>query len=174
MSGLAGGASVIMFVRFMKSQSLSLALAALLTASLHAQEPNPAELESKFKAMMTGVTMSGHWCSVKDGALGEQKNEKYTIVSAEKGNGDAWIIHAKMSYGGKEIVAPIPVQVKWAGDAAVMIVDALKIPGPTGYSGNSYSARVLFHDNTYAGTWSGGNHAGLLKGIITKDEAAGK
>lgn len=173
MSGLAGVGAEIIFAGLMKSKSLRLiAVAAFLTASLYAQEPNRAELEAKFKETMTGITMSGRWCSVKDGVLGEQKNEKYTIVSAEKGNGDAWIINAKMRYGGQEIVAPIPVQVKWAGDTPVLVVDALKIPGPTGYSGNSYSARVLIYENTYAGTWSGGDHRGLLKGIITKTDAA--
>lgn len=172
--GWQGWVEEIRLANFMKLKSLPIvaAVAALLTTSLHAQEPNQAELEAKFKEMMTGVTMSGRWCSLKDGVLGEQKNEKYTIVSAEKGNGDAWIINAKMRYGGQEIVAPIPVQVKWAGDAAVMVVDALKIPGPNGSSGNSYSARVLFYDNTYAGTWSGGNHAGLLKGVIVKNTGA--
>jgi len=175
MSGLAGVDRGVILAAIMKSNFLRLAtVAAFLTASLQAQEPNRAELEAKFKEMMTGVTMSGRWCSVKDGVLGEQKNEKYTIVSAEKGNGDAWIINAKMRYGGQEIIAPIPVQVKWAGDAPVLVVDVLKIPGPSGYSGNSYSARVLIYDNTYAGTWSGGNHTGLLKGVIAKTDSAAK
>lgn len=157
----------------MKSKLLSILTAAgLLTASLGAAEPAKADLEAKFKETMTGVTMTGRWCSLKDGVLGEEKAEKYTIVSVEKGNGDAWIINAKLRYGGREIVAPIPVQVKWAGDTAVLVVDALRIPGPNGSAGNSYSARLLIHDNTYAGTWSGGNHAGMLHGVIAKDAAA--
>lgn len=144
----------------------------LSIAPLLAQEtkaPSQQELETKFKETMTSVVMSGRWCSIKDGALGEEKEDKYTIVSVEKGNGDAWTINAKMKYGNREVVAPIPVQVKWAGDTAVIVVDKLSIPGPGGYGGTAYSARVLVYENTYAGTWSGGNRAGLLKGLITKD-----
>jgi hypothetical protein len=29
---------------------------------------------------------------------------------------------------------------------------------------------VLIYDNTYAGTWSGGDHAGLMNGIITSEK----
>jgi hypothetical protein len=130
------------------------------------------DLEAKFKETMTAVTMSGRWCPIKDGILGEEKEDRYTIVSVEKGNGDAWTINAKMKYGNREVVAPIPVKVKWAGDAAVIVVDKLSIPGPAGYGGTAYSARVLVHENTYAGAWSGGNRAGLLKGLITKDKPA--
>ena len=59
-------------------------------------------------------------------------------------------------------MAPIPVFVKWAGDTAVITLDNVGFPG-----GDSYSARVLIYGNTYAGSWSGGNHAGLLNGLIT-------
>jgi hypothetical protein len=147
----------------------------LLIAPLKAQETkgtNAEELESKFKAAMTAVTMTGRWCPVKDGVLGEEKEDKYTIVTVEKVSGDSWVINAKMQYGKREVVAPIPVQVKWAGDTAVIVVDNLQMPGPGGYGGTAYSARVLVHENTYAGTWSGGNRTGLLKGVITKDQPA--
>jgi len=151
------------------------ALSFLSIAPLPAQEtktPSQQDLEAKFKETMTGVTMSGRWCPIKDGVLGEEKEDKYTIVSVEKGNGDAWTINAKMKYGNREVVAPIPVQVKWAGDTAVIIVDKMSIPGPGGYGGTAYSARVLVYENTYAGNWSGGNRAGLLKGLITKENPA--
>jgi len=57
------------------------------------------------------------------------------------------------------------VQVKWAGDTPVITLDNVGIPG-----GNSYSARVLIYNKTYAGTWSGGDHAGLLNGVITNEK----
>jgi len=151
------------------------ALGLLSIAPLLAQEtkaPSQEDLEAKFKETMTAVTMSGRWCSIKDGILGEEKDDKYTIVSVEKGNGDAWTINTRMKYGNREVVAPIPVQVKWAGDTAVIVVDKMSIPGPGGYGGTAYSARVLVHEKTYAGSWSGGNRAGLLKGLITKDAPA--
>jgi hypothetical protein len=126
-----------------------------------------AELEAKFQETMTAATMSGQWTPIKEGALGEAKPEKYTIVSVLKTSGDNWVINAKMRYKQQDIVAPIPVQVKWAGDTALIIVNNLTIPG-----GGTYSARVLIHEGTYAGTWSGGNHGGLLNGLITKTAEA--
>jgi hypothetical protein len=155
----------------------------LLLASmtcLHAQETKPApaakpatdaaakpaptqeELEAKFIATLSKATFTGRWCLVQDGKLTPEKEEKYTILGAKKLEGDSWMIGSKMNYGGKEIVAPIPVKVKWAGDTAVIIVDKLTIPG-----GGTYSARVLVYEKTYAGTWSGGDKVGLLSGMIT-------
>jgi hypothetical protein len=123
------------------------------------------ELETRFKATMTKATMSGRWCLIEDGTLGPEKEDKYTILSVSKLGGDAWIVNARIEYNQKSMVVPVPVAVKWAGDTPVLIVD--KIPMP---SGGVFSARVLIYDNTYAGTWSGGDHAGLLKGVI-KNEA---
>jgi hypothetical protein len=32
----------------------------------------------------------------------------------------------------------------------------------------TYTARVLVHGDTYAGSWSGGSNAGLMNGIIKR------
>jgi hypothetical protein len=132
--------------------------------------PSPDELEAKFKAMLTKATLSGRWAPIKDGALGAEKEDKYNIVSVGKVSGDSWVVNARMQYREREFVAPIPVKVKWAGDTPVLIVDNFQLPG----SQNRFSARVLFYDHTYAGTWSGGDHGGLLSGVISneKDENA--
>jgi hypothetical protein len=37
-------------------------------------------------------------------------------------------------------------------------------------AGGTYSTRVLFYDKTYAGTWSGGEHVGLMNGVITNEQ----
>jgi hypothetical protein len=132
--------------------------------------PSQEELEAKFKTMLTKATLAGRWAPIKNGTLGEEKEDKYEIVSVGKVNGDSWVVNAKMKYGGREFVAPFPVKVRWAGDAAVLSVENLQMPGGQ----NSYSARVMFFENTYAGTWSGGGHGGMLSGLITqeKDEKA--
>ena len=160
----------------MKTILSSAAACGLVLCSLvRAQEtksPTQEQLEAKFKETMAAVTLSGRWCSLKDGMLGESKEDKYTILGVEKVSGDSWVINARLQYGKRDVVAPIPVQVKWAGDVAVIIVDKLQIPGPAGYGGTAYSARLLIHENTYAGHWSGGDHGGLMNGVITKDTAA--
>ncbi|HEY0548151.1 MAG TPA: hypothetical protein VGF13_01035 [Verrucomicrobiae bacterium] len=125
----------------------------------------PEALEAKFKTTLTKATMAGRWCAIKDGALGPEKEDKYTIISVTKLGGDAWLINTRIQYNQKDIVAPIPVQVKWAGDTPVIIVDKIPVPG-----GGTYSARVLIYEHTYAGTWSGGDHGGLLNGVITNEK----
>ena len=171
----------------MKTPSTVLAvllLAAVLVVCAQEQKPSDAtsppaatakpklsqeELEAKFKTTLTKAVMSGRWCGIKDGKLTPEKEDKYTIVSVNKLGGEAWIVHARIQYGNKDFVAPIPVFVKWAGDTPVITLDNIGMPG-----GNSYSARVLIYGNTYAGTWSGGDHAGLMNGIITNEKTDAK
>ncbi len=124
------------------------------------------ELEAKFKATLTKATMSGRWCGIKDGNLTPEKEDKYTIVSVNKLGGEAWIVNARIQYGEKDFTVPVPVQVKWAGDTPVITVDGMSMPGGK----TAYSARVLVYGKTYAGTWSGGDHAGLMNGIITNEK----
>jgi hypothetical protein len=156
-----------------------MAIALSADASLRAQDnPKPeaeakpaktetprAELEARFKAALTKATLSGRWCGIKDGRLQQEKEDKYTVTEVTKIGGDAWLIYARIQYGQKDFVAPIPVLVKWAGDTPVITLDEVGLPG-----GQSYSARVLVYNKTYAGTWSGGGHAGLLNGIITNEK----
>jgi len=164
----------------MKRKSLfTFGLVALLTTSglkTSAQETKEAapqkpkltqeELEAKFKATLTKATLSGRWCGIKDGKLTPEKEDKYTIVSVAKIGGEAWLISSRIQYGNKDFVAPIPVFVKWAGDTPVITLDNVAMPGGK----NSYSARVLIYEKTYAGTWSGGDHAGLLNGVISNEK----
>lgn len=128
-------------------------------------QPSQDELEATFKATLTKATFTGRWCSIKDGKLSPEKDEKYTINGVTKLGGDVWLITARIQYGKTDIVAPIPVQVKWAGDTPVIIVDKFGLPGS-----GTYSARVLIYEKTYAGTWSGGDHGGLLNGLITNQK----
>jgi hypothetical protein len=131
------------------------------------------QLEGKFKATLTKATFSGRWCSIlqegqapdKRLKLGPNKEDKYTIIGVSKVEGESWLIRARIQYGKVDVVAPIPIQVKWAGDTPMMIVDNMQIPG-----GGSYSARVMVYDNSYAGSWSGGEHAGLLNGVINAEK----
>lgn len=135
------------------------------TADSEKPKVTQEELEAKFKATLTKATLNGRWCGIKDGKLTPEKEDKYTIVGVAKLAGDTWIINARIEYGDKNFVAPIPVRVKWAGDTPVITLDNVGIPG-----GHTYSARVLIYGRTYAGTWSGGDHAGLLNGLITNDK----
>ena len=130
-----------------------------------ADEAKPAptpELEAKFISTLTNATLKGHSAMIKDGQLGPDKEEAYQIVSVKKLEGDHWQINARFQYGGKALDLPIPALLKWAGDAPVLIFDGINLGGP-----NTYSARLMVYDTTYAGTWSGGDHGGMLYGLIS-------
>lgn len=123
--------------------------------------PSTSELEAKFIATFTNATLTGRACSVKDGQLGPDKEDTYTVVSIAKTSGDNWTITARISRDGNSFDVPLPIKVQWAGDAPVLIIENLAFGGQ-----RTYSARVLVYDNAYAGTWSAGDHGGLVNGVI--------
>ena len=124
-------------------------------------------LEKAFQERLTNAVFKGRWRLVKDGKLGEESEDKYTIAGVSKQGPDVWLVSARVQYGKKDVNVPIPVNVYWAGDTPVITLANVAIPGL-----GTYSARVLVHDGAYAGTWSGPGHAGFLQGVIEK--AAGE
>jgi hypothetical protein len=154
-----------MGVRILSSLILAVGLSFSFAQENAKSASHQAELESKFKELLTDCVFDGHWCMVNDGTLSEEKAEKYTITGATKSGGEVWLIYAKMQYRGKEVSVPVPVQVKWAGDTPVITLDKVTIPGM-----GTYSARVLLFEKTYAGSWSAGNHGGMLHGLVQKKE----
>ena len=132
-------------------------------SKLAAVEKSLEDLEAGFVQTLAGVLFEGQWCLIQDGKLSETKPEQYEIVGVMKTGGDRWIVNARIQYGKINLVAPVPVQVKWAGDTPIMIVDKFTMPGA-----GTYSARVMIFENTYSGTWTAGDHGGLLHGLIVK------
>ena len=126
-------------------------------------KPTREELETRFQATLAKATFTGRWSLIEKGQPGLEKEDKYTILGVSKVGGEVWLIHARIQYGGKDITAPIPVKVRWAGDTPVIVVEDVGVPGS-----GKYSARVLLHQDTYAGTWSGGAVRGLMSGVITR------
>ena len=122
-------------------------------------------LEARLKTSLSGTTFVGRWCLIADDKLGAEKEETYTINSVTKLGGTIWLINARVQYANRDLNVPIPVAIKWAGDTPVITLTDLTIPGL-----GTYTARVVIYGKTYAGTWSGGEHRGLLQGLIKKNE----
>ena len=123
-----------------------------------------AEQEAKLTAALADATLRGRWAPIKDGQLGPEKEDAYQIVSAKKVEGDKWVVNARLKYGGQTMDVPVPAVVKWAGDTAVLLFDNVNFGGP-----RSYSARLMITGNTYLGSWSGGDHGGVLYGLIVHE-----
>lgn len=126
-----------------------------------------SDKEQKLVAMLENATLSGKWRLVEGGKLGKEADDAYTIHSIEKARGDVWIVKARIKYGDKDLTLPVPVEVHWAADTPVLSVTDRGLPGL-----GTYTARVLFYDGYYTGTWSGPGHAGFLSGTIVKAAAA--
>jgi hypothetical protein len=122
---------------------------------------NHADLETKFAAMMAGVTLVGH--STLSNGEGVSGEERYVIDKVSKLAGDTWLLHARIQYSSHDIRVPVPVSIKWAGDTPVITLTDLTIPGL-----GKYTARILLYRDQYAGTWSSKDHGGPLFGKIVR------
>lgn len=142
---------------------------AVLPCLSQAEDLDRKQLEKQFENDLTEATFVGTFNIIEDGQPGPVRREKYTIQGVQKGEGDLWIITARIQYGQTDVAVPIPVRVLWAGDTPVITLTRLSIPGV-----GTYTARVLIYDGTYAGTWSGGKHGGLMSGVIQHKPAADK
>jgi hypothetical protein len=124
--------------------------------------PDRGELEKKFSESMSGATFDGYFTETP-GDEAKPRESKYVINKASKVKDDLWLFEARIKYGDHDLTVPIPLVVRWAGDTPVITLDNAGIPGF-----GTFSARVLIFDNSFAGTWSGGNHRGELYGRVVK------
>jgi hypothetical protein len=142
-------------------------IAALSLDSLPAADEgaNTQDPAAAFTVMLENATLNGSWAPIDKGLLGDEKKDRYHIVKTRPKEGDTWEIFYKMKIQGREIVYPIPVTIKFAGDTAVMILNN----SPVGV-GQTWSARILFHDDVYAGSWwnKGKTKGGIVSGTITR------
>jgi hypothetical protein len=111
---------------------------------------------------LTGATLAGFF-SLDGKESAPNKPDKYQIVSAKKLNGDDWVITSKMKIGENEVDIPIVIKVFWADDTPVMSLTDLTIPGM-----GTFTARVMFFGDRYAGTWQHGEKGGHMWGIVEK------
>jgi hypothetical protein len=126
-------------------------------------EPKLNEQEQKFAERMSGVALIGSF--TVDGREGGAKPERYEIESAKKLRDDYWVITARIQYGKNDVKVPVTVKVLWAGDTPMISLTDLTIPGL-----GTFTSRVLFHDDRYAGTWQHDDVGGHLFGRIEKIE----
>ena len=123
---------------------------------------NPeAERDRQFERMLSGATLIGY--STRDGREGLSKEERYHVDKVARLAGDTWLFQTRLKYGSREIPAPIPITIKWAGDTPVITLTDMSIPGL-----GTYTARVMLFRDRYAGTWKGKSAGGELFGRIVR------
>lgn len=143
-------------------------MASVFTASMAWSDDAPpkdrAALEKAFTEQLTGATLVGSFSIAgKDG----NKPERYEISKVEKLEGDTWIVTARVKYGDKDVSVPIAVKVFWADDTPMISLTNLTIPGL-----GTFTSRVIFYGDRYAGTWQHDSVGGHLWGKIEKKKTA--
>jgi hypothetical protein len=128
-------------------------------------QANQQERFMRFAESLSGVKLIGRFTILgKEDAA--PKDEEYTINKVTKmPSGDYWLFSARIKYGEHDFSVPLPLQVKWAGDTPMITLTDLNIAGQ-----GPFSARVIFYNNKYAGTWSHGDAGGHMFGRIVKLE----
>ena len=152
--------------RMFRFNILLLAFALLPTHLIQAQ--GDPDIEAKFVAMLKSATLKGTWAPIQQGQLGgENSDDSYRIARVERLEGDNWQIVSLFDFEGQSIEYPISAVVKFAGDTAVLILNDVR----AGPGEGNWSARVMFHNDVYAGRWwetADPEHGGTIAGTITR------
>lgn len=124
-----------------------------------------AALEKEFVDKLSGCALVGSF--TVDGKDGKPREERYEISSVKKLQGADWVITSRIKYGDKDVVLPVVVQVFWADDTPMIALTNRTIPGL-----GTFTARVFFHGDRYAGTWQHDEVGGHMWGRVEKQKPA--
>lgn len=140
-----------------------------LTASSLTQaddvSPEQQQREAVFSEQLGNSVLTGSF--TVDGDETVPKPERYEIESVTKATGNLWTFMTRIKYGKTDARLPVTVPVVWAGDTPMVQLTNATIPG----LGQEFSARVIFYENRYAGTWQDGTKGGLMFGTFRKAQA---
>jgi hypothetical protein len=128
---------------------------------------DPASLtdaERQFSERMKNVALVGTFSVA--GREGRASNpDGYEIASVEKVGNDLWRFNAKMDccgLGGSGAI-PIVVPMRFVGDTPMIMMTDTSLPGV-----GTFTVRVFFYGDRYAGTWQHGRVGGQMSGRIEK------
>ena len=123
-----------------------------------------AELETELSKLLSGATLEGSFTTTGPGQDGARLSaDKYTLGEVRKLAGNTWMIQARM----RDAMIPLPLPIEWAGDTPVIVVEDFTIPGM-----GTFSARVMFYADHYAGYWKHDERGGSMFGVIHRANAA--
>ena len=138
--------------------------AAVDTASL-------TDVERQFTERMRDVSLVGSFTVTGretrgPDSRGGPRTDRYDIASVEKVGENLWRFNAGMECCGVKGHIPIVIPMRFAGDTPMIMMTDTEIPGV-----GTFSVRLFFYGDTYAGTWQHGKVGGLMTGRIEKKTA---
>jgi len=120
------------------------------------------DLERQFTERMRNVSLVGAFTVAgRDGRA--TREDRYDIESVEKVGDDLWRFTAGMSCCGVNGSIPIVVPMRWNGDTPMIMMTDTSLPGL-----GTFTVRLFFYGDHYAGTWQHGAVGGLMWGRIEK------
>jgi hypothetical protein len=129
-----------------------------------------AAREAAFSEQMASTVLIGSFTVDGQSDGNALKEERYEIESVVKTGDNLWTFTTRVKYGKVDTTLPITVPLQWAGDTPMVTLTKASLPG----LGDEFSARVLFYENRYAGTWQHGPVGGHMFGRIEKRDAEPK
>lgn len=132
-----------------------------------AKKTGPLPPVAEFEKYLSNSTLTGVF-TIDGRPLNKLEEERYEIKSAKKVEGEEnlWEITTRIKYGDKDLTVPVFVNIDWVGRTPMIVLDNISIPGL-----GTFSARVVFHDRKYAGTWKHDNVGGHLFGRVEPADA---
>jgi hypothetical protein len=139
---------------------IAAALATASTTNRRDDDEAQERREEAFAELLTGARLTG-WFTDDTRPDAPPAKDSYVISRCEKADGGKWLFEAVVGENGLKM--PLYVPIEWAGDTPVITLDQFPVPQM-----GSFDARVLFHQQGYAGTWKGEKHGGQMMGRIER------
>jgi len=122
------------------------------------------EVERQFVEQMNGAALVGRF-TVSGREDRSARPDRYDLYSVDKVGPDQWRFNAKIGENGTTL--PVVVTMKFADDTPIILMTGATIPGM-----GTFTARVFFYGDEYAGTWShDGRGGGHMFGRVEKGAA---
>lgn len=122
---------------------------------------------ARLSASLSGAVLVGSFTETSpeagEGTPPKLHSERYELREVRHTDGNNWLFACRIQYGEHDLTLPLVLPVLWAGDTPVITLDELPVPGF-----GTFSARVLIHEDHYAGFWNGEGHGGHLFGTVSR------
>ena len=119
------------------------------------------DLERQFAERMRGVSLVGAYSVA--GRDRPPRVDRYDISSVEKVGEHLWRFNANMQCCGVNGDIPVVVPLRWIGDTPMIMMTDTTLPGL-----GTFTVRLFFYGDRYAGTWQHEKVGGLMSGRIEK------
>ena len=126
-----------------------------------------SDAERAFADRMRNVALVGSF-TIAGREARSPSSDRYEIASVEKVGDDLWKFNAKMDCCGMagSGAVPIVVPMRWVGDTPMIMMTDTSLPGI-----GTFTVRLFFYGDQYAGTWQHGTVGGLMSGRIEQMSA---